>query len=187
MLAREAQTLINRGSHRRGDHRGAALVELALALPLIVMLIVGMVSAGVAYNHQLSLTHAAREGGRYAATLPVVPNFANIDAWLNEVATQVVNDATGTLDPGVPGRYVCVAYVYPDGDPVVNPNDATRSRVQTGTAAPTYPASPCFNDGRPNNERRVQVEVRRDTTFNALVFSSTFNLDSEAVNRFEPS
>lgn len=177
--------MTNRGSNRRGDHRGAALVELALALPLIVMLIVGMVSAGIAYNHQLSLTHAAREGGRYAATLPVVPNFANIDAWLNEVATQVVNDATGSLDPGVPGRYICVAYVYPIGNPAVNPNDATKSRVQMGTSAPTYPSSTCFSDGRPDNERRVQIEVRRETNFNALVFSSTLTLDSEGVNRFE--
>lgn len=162
--------------------RGAALIELAMALPIVVMLVVGMVSAGIAYNHQLALTHAAREGGRYAATLPVT-NFGSLDAWLDDVASHVVNDATGTLAAGVPGRYVCVAYVYPDGG--VNPNDATKSRVQVGSGAPTYPSTTCFTDGRPTTERRVQVEVRREADFNALVFSSTLTLDSEATNRFE--
>ena len=93
---------------------GAALIELAMVLPLIVMLILGMVSAGIAFNNQLALTHAAREGGRLAATLPVT-NFANMDAWLDAVAIAVVNDSTGSLGPGVPGHFVCVAFVHPAG------------------------------------------------------------------------
>jgi len=90
------------GNKWRGDSRGAALVELALALPLLVMLLVGMVSAGIAYNNQLALTHAAREGGRYGATLPVT-NFGSLAAWLDEVSDQAVADDEGVravLDPG---------------------------------------------------------------------------------------
>jgi hypothetical protein len=93
----------------RFSDRGAILVEMAFALPLLIMLIVGMVSAGIAYNHQLALTHAAREGGRLAATLPVA-NFLTspvpMNAWLDEVAARVVEDATGSLDPGAPGLVV---------------------------------------------------------------------------------
>ena len=59
-----------------------------------------MVSAGIAFNNQLALTHAAREGGRFAATLPVT-NFVNMNAWLDAVAIGVVNDSTGSLGPGV--------------------------------------------------------------------------------------
>jgi hypothetical protein len=163
--------------------RGAALVELAFALPLVMMLILGMVSAGIAFNHQLALTHAAREAGRYAATLPVT-NFGSgataMNAWLDEVAARVVEDATGSLDPGAPGLVVCVAYVHPSG---VNPMDQTTSRTDGGPPIP--PSDPCFADGRPNAERRVQIAVARDTEFNALVFSSTLTIDSEAVSRFE--
>lgn len=163
--------------------RGAALIEMALALPILVMLLVGMVSAGIAYNHQLALTHAAREGGRYGATLPVT-NFVSLDAWLDEVSSQTIADGTGTLDPGVPGRYVCVAYVYPDGTTAGLPNDRTRNKTFSGGSA-SYGNAECFTDGRPPSERRVQVLVGRDTEFSAVFFSSTVSLDSEAVNRFE--
>lgn len=164
-------------------------MELAFALPLLIMLIVGMVSAGIAYNHQLGLTHAAREGGRYAATLPVTnPNFLSepnpMHAWLDEVASQVEDDTTGTLGTGVPGHYICVAYVYPNGT-AATPTDQTTSRVDNAGAL-TYPSQPCFSDSRPASERRVQVRVARDSDFNVVFFSTTVTLDSEAVNRFEP-
>jgi hypothetical protein len=165
--------------------RGAVLVELAFALPLVMMLILGMVSAGIAFNHQLALTHAAREGGRFAATLPVT-NFGSgataMNAWLDEVAARVVEDATGSLDPGTPGLVVCVAYVHPKG---IVPAPLTTARRESG-GGPGYNSVPCFeNDGRPPEERRVQVVVARDTEFNVLVFSSTLTIDAGAVNRFE--
>ena len=159
---------------------GAALIELAMVLPLIVMLILGMVSAGMAFNHQLALTHAAREGGRFAATLPLT-NFVSMDLWLDAVAIGVVNDSTGSLGPGVPGHFVCVAYVHPDG---IAPFQ-TANRIDNGGLPLAYNAADCFADFRPNSERRVQIAVARDADFNALVFSSTLTLDAEAVSRFE--
>ncbi|MDR9450988.1 MAG: TadE/TadG family type IV pilus assembly protein, partial [Acidimicrobiia bacterium] len=54
----------------RHKERGASLVEFALVLPLIMMIVLGLVSAGVAYNLKITLTHAAREAARYAAILP---------------------------------------------------------------------------------------------------------------------
>ena len=168
----------------RPVERGAALVELAIALPLLLMLILGMVSAGIAFNHQLALTHSAREGGRSAATLPVT-NFgsgaAAMNAWLDAAALGVLDDATGSLGPGVAGHFICVAYVHPAG---VVATDQTAKREDNGGVV-TYSPSGCFVDGRPNDERRVQVQVARDTDFNVLLFSSTLTLDSEAVNRFE--
>jgi Flp pilus assembly protein TadG len=164
--------------------RGAALVELAFALPLLLMLILGMVSAGIAYNHQLALTHAAREAGRYAATLPVAPG--TMDAWLTEIINQAIDDATGSLDEGVPGQYICVAYVHPAG---TNTNDTTTRKVkQNSVFGLAKPGLQCFDDDpsmHKDKQRRVQVAVARDTDFNVLVFSSTLTLDSEAVSRFE--
>lgn len=166
---------------RRSRDRGASLVELALALPLLVMLLVGMVSAGIAYNNQLALTHAAREGGRYAATLPVT-NFADMEAWLTEIATQTETDGTGALDPGVPGREICVAYVYPEG---AVGSDQTARLIVDNSSSDFKAGEDCFNDGRPDDERRVQVVTSRDTDFNVIFFSTTVNLDAQAVNRFE--
>jgi Flp pilus assembly protein TadG len=162
------------------DDGGASLVELAIALPLLMILLLGMVSAGIAYNHNLALAHSAREAGRHAATLPVT-NFGSMDLWLDEVAARAIEDATGSLNPGTPGLVVCVAYVHPNGS---LSTDSTRSRTING-ATVSYASTACFPDGRPDDERRVQVSVAREATFNALVFSTTVNLDSEATNRFE--
>ncbi len=164
--------------------RGAALVELAFALPLVMMLILGMVSAGIAFNHQLALTHAAREGGRYAATLPVAPG--TMEDWLGEIINQVIDDATGSLDDGVPGQFICVAYVHPAG---TDPTDTTTKRIRENSVlAGAVTGEQCFVDDPTNHkdaQRRVQVVVARDTEFSVLVFSSTLTLGSEAVSRFE--
>ena len=52
---------------RRRDAEGAAAVELALVLPLLVLLLGGIIDFGFAFNTQISLTHAAREGVRVEA------------------------------------------------------------------------------------------------------------------------
>jgi hypothetical protein len=157
-------------------------VELAFALPLLIMLLVGMVSAGIAYNHQLALTHAAREGGRYAATLPV--NEGAMNDWLETVADQVIADATGSLDDGVDGRYVCVAFVYPSG------GETASLTIGDGGPSDTEACIPDDDednpgDGRPDSERRVQVVVGRDANFSVVFWSAVLNLDARAVNRFE--
>ena len=171
------------GRRSRGDSRGAALVELAFALPILVMLLVGMVSAGIAYNHQLALTHSAREAGRYSATLPVNPG--TMDDWLEIVINQTVADATGTLDPGVPGRYICVAYVHPNGTAA---GDTTTRRIsnESGLQA-SQSGQQCYttSDGRPDSERRVQIVVERESDYSVVFFSSVLTLDAEGVNRFE--
>jgi len=47
--------------------RGAAMVELALILPILIILLVGIINFGAAYNHQIQIQGAAREGARALA------------------------------------------------------------------------------------------------------------------------
>lgn len=51
---------------RRGE-QGAAVVELALVLPILMMFIFGIVEFGRGYNARIELTAAVREGARIAA------------------------------------------------------------------------------------------------------------------------
>ena len=51
----------------RQSDAGAAAVEFAIVVPLLVLLVLGIAEFGRAYNIQLSLTAAAREGVRVMA------------------------------------------------------------------------------------------------------------------------
>lgn len=47
--------------------KGAAAVEFAIILPLLVLLVFGIIEFGRVYNLYLAVTHAAREGARIAS------------------------------------------------------------------------------------------------------------------------
>jgi Flp pilus assembly protein TadG len=49
------------------QERGTALVELALVLPLLLIVLLGMLDFGKAFNEWMSQTHLASEGARLAA------------------------------------------------------------------------------------------------------------------------
>ena len=63
---------------------GAAAVELALVLPILMLLVMGIIDFGMAYNRQISLTASAREGAR----------------WLALHATDQTGAVTRTIDSG---------------------------------------------------------------------------------------
>ena len=50
----------------RRDQEGAAAVEFALLLPLLVLLLFGMIEFGLAFNTRIQATNAAREAARQA-------------------------------------------------------------------------------------------------------------------------
>jgi Flp pilus assembly protein TadG len=54
-------------AHEHGPDRGAVTVEFALILPILLVLLVGIIEFGQAYNTQIALQGAAREGARALA------------------------------------------------------------------------------------------------------------------------
>lgn len=61
-MAQERSTV-----QRRRDERGAAVVEFALVLPVLVLFMFGIIEFGRAYNARIELTAAVREGARAVA------------------------------------------------------------------------------------------------------------------------
>jgi Flp pilus assembly protein TadG len=57
----------HRSGGRSARDRGAAAVEFALVLPLLLLLVFGIIDFGRALSAQITLTQAAREGARLTA------------------------------------------------------------------------------------------------------------------------
>jgi Flp pilus assembly protein TadG len=53
-----------------GSVEGAAIVEFAVALPLLIVLVVGIFDFGGAFNLKQELSNAMREGARFGAAQP---------------------------------------------------------------------------------------------------------------------
>jgi Flp pilus assembly protein TadG len=70
------------------DERGQAMTELAIALPILCLLIFGIIQFGILFNHYVTLTDAARAGARKAA----VSRHASDPA--GQAATQVRQSAS---------------------------------------------------------------------------------------------
>lgn len=51
---------------RPRDERGTALTELALVMPLLLLVVIGMIDFGKAINYWIDETHLANEGARLA-------------------------------------------------------------------------------------------------------------------------
>jgi Flp pilus assembly protein TadG len=51
------------------ETRGAQLVEFAFAMPILVVLLIGIIDFGGAYNLKQKLNNASREGARFGSTV----------------------------------------------------------------------------------------------------------------------
>lgn len=109
----------HRGERRRRDDQGQASVELALVLPLIVVLLLALIQGGLVVRDRILVTHAAREAVRAAALEddPGVVERAAIAAGpLNEERLEV--EITGRDGPGSQVEVV-VTYDSPTNVPLV--------------------------------------------------------------------
>lgn len=66
----------------RRDQDGAAVIEMAFALPILIMLIWMVVQLGMAFRAMAGIQHALGEGAR-AATLWPVPSTTTVQAKMN--------------------------------------------------------------------------------------------------------
>ena len=173
------RTRLTKIRRAKRSERGSILLEFGLAIPILVSLVLGGISTGLAYDTNNSLNNGARESARFAATLPVNNGLA---PWLNEIADVAIGSTSGLLDPTVPDQGLCVAYVYPDG---TDPDDQTAALIETGGSRSVSNGATCFDDGRPDDERRVQVVLERSSDIEAALFSTTVSLEASSVVRYE--
>jgi Flp pilus assembly protein TadG len=87
------------------EDRGAALVEFALALPLLLVVLAGIVDFGMTFQRYELLANAAREGARMA-TLPGYNNQTTVDARVRAYVAAGLGTTTGTLGVAMPSGAV---------------------------------------------------------------------------------
>jgi Flp pilus assembly protein TadG len=100
-----------RGSFRR-DERGAVLVEFALVLPVLLLLVLGALDFGKAYNYWIDTTHLSAAGARWAA----VNNNPGPGATLQQTIRGQANTAelrNGGTDSVAGPVQVCIT--FPNG------------------------------------------------------------------------
>lgn len=81
---------------RRGE-RGAAAVEFALVLPVLILLVFGLIEFSRVYNIQISLSNAAREGARTMAVENSLP-----------IARSAAIAAAPSITPAVSGAQITI-------------------------------------------------------------------------------
>ena len=86
------------------EERGAALVEFALALPLLLVVLAGIVDFGMTFQRYELLANAAREGARMA-TLPGYDQNS-VDARVRAYVANGLGTTTATLGAVMPAGSV---------------------------------------------------------------------------------
>jgi Flp pilus assembly protein TadG len=154
------------------------MVEFAFVAPVLTALVLGMFTGGVAYNRKQDLTHAAREGARYGATIPKNQPYAGGASWAGTVRQTVVDRSAGDLT----AAGVCVALVTgAGGGTVVSGGTGTWT---TGGGTSGFPVN-CYDDDGSDANLRVHVLVQRQSKLEAGFFSRDLDLKAVATSRHE--
>lgn len=94
---------IARRSGVPGDDRGQALVEFALAVPIVLVLMFGIMEFSRHYYARLTLQHAVSEAARFASTGSVLPDsLGDPMSRAQSISTVIVRRAS-TLNVDVDG------------------------------------------------------------------------------------
>jgi Flp pilus assembly protein TadG len=136
----------------RGD-RGAVMVEFAIVLPILMVLLLGIITGGIAIHQHQRVGHATREGARYAARVHPEQTFSS-GTWASNVRDIVVARAGGDLTGT--GTTVCVSLVQGSAGSSTQPLITVHS-TQSGPCIPTetFPVTPA------SSGLRVQVTASR--------------------------
>ncbi len=151
-------------------------VEFALVLPILAMLMMGIVTFGLAYNDHLALTNAIREASRFGAT---TVNDSNWDDAVVDRAQDVYMNGTRSLADGE----ICVELLEHTGD--VSPAGADDVKQSNGTCPVAVGTAPAIPKGVLPGECIVRVWASTPAKLNIAIASWDISLGARSVSYFE--
>ncbi len=180
-------------THRDGwSQRGAALIEAAIILPLLIMLAFGGIEFGLAFKESATLGHAARAGARIGSTMPRNDGYLSAARDAVTTAVQGLGHATplelwvykvapGTDDSPTGGTCStnCVVYQW----------NAATNQFGPGYSGDPWSGSEqnaCIVSGNSNYPERVGIQVTAQHNFITALFGGSKTLESRSVMRLEP-
>jgi Flp pilus assembly protein TadG len=145
--------------------RGAAAVEFALIVPILILLLIGLVTTAMTYSDHLSATNAVREGARYGAAADV--SSSGWAASVRDRVRQVYFNAGATVPTDA---QICVRLVHADG---------TTATEAIGTQCGTAPSLP---SSMATGSCAVLVWMQRPETIDLVVAPSlNFTIKAKSV------
>jgi Flp pilus assembly protein TadG len=162
--------------------RGVVAVEFALVMPLLVMLLLGIVTAGLTYSQGISLSNAVREGARFGATGDATaPATWSTDVVSRVRMTQGDDTASGTA--------ICVQLWKASstgGAAVLNSTTCDQGTFGSPALSASDASFPVAPTAVPANTCIVQILAARKYSILLGVFPSlTGTMKRGAVARYE--
>jgi len=145
----------------KGGQHGAALIEAAMVLPILLMLTFGIWTTARAWNVNNTMQHSAREAARFAAT---------VDPW----------------DPSIPGGSPEAARAVADAD--LSGSSVDPMLIVDCIEFLVAGASAVCDPSHTNNTNTDQIYVQlkyQDYPLNFLFFSADIDMRASAISRFE--
>jgi Flp pilus assembly protein TadG len=188
--ASTARKLCRTSKRRRGE-RGAALVEFAILLPLVMLITFGVIEFSAAYQSSSIATAAARTAARTASAeallstystdaataaataLRTAPNEEPQEMWIYRANTQGLPESGGFSSCTTH----CISYQW---------NKNTKSFDTTLPGGSGWPSSQ-QNACNQANWDSVGVYIRLNHKYLTRLFGSTLTLTDHAVFRLEPA
>ena len=146
-----------RSTMRRRKDTGAAAVEFALVLPILLTLVFGIIYFGYIFAAQISLNSSARDAARAAVVQPLGGSGTGMKC---SVVAAAARKGASTIGIASPGIAIGVTVTSPSGT--------------TCTFGPTVPASAGASDTRdicetiPATARASDNQLRIDLTYHAV-------------------
>jgi hypothetical protein len=125
---------------RRGGQRGQSIVEFTLILPVFLLVLLGMLEYGSAYDHRTAMAYAVREGARVGASMgnggsyPATVDPAIVAAVQRGLTNPILIDNITSIDiyqAGLDGKPIAgkMDSYDKDGNPIGSPGWPASSRI----------------------------------------------------------
>ncbi len=148
---------------KQSEHeRGAALIEMALVTPILLLLVIGIWTTARAWNVHNTLDHSVREAARYGAT---------VDPWTTGTSTDTCGGGSSEAD-------VRCAADEQLSAAAINPALVNSTCIELA-------ANPCAVGNATGNDKVAVTLTYPNYQLDFVFFSVSVDLSATAVSRYE--